>query len=232
MIVWYLLCGAWCVVPQSHCESKHISIDRLRVPSKILTVTNNFCCKTFSLIQCIYSEQMLDTTQTHSLTTEMAPKWMAKTRNICGWMNACADLLAHQQEKGSCKTNWQNNLLLRYFGTSLRSMCRVRTAIPRELNEIPFQTVPLSSLFNSQKMNFQLVCCFVTQLKSIDSVNVIFYWSFTSRTAVVDNTKSQGQMWTGCSHGQYLMLWILLSILQCPGILHTAENISGLLELS
>lgn len=172
------------MVPQSHCESKHISIDRLRVPSKILTVTNNFCCKTFSLIQCIYSEQMLDTTQTHSLTTQMAPKWMAKTRNICGWMNACADLLAHQQEKRSCKTNWQNNLLLRYFGTSLRSMCRVRTAIPRELNEIPFQTVPLSSLFNSQKMNFQLVCCFVTQLKSIDSVNVIFYWSFTSRTAL------------------------------------------------
>lgn len=130
-------------------------------------MTNNFCCKTLSLIQCLINS---DTTQTHSLTTQMAPKWMVKTRNICGRMNTCADLLAHQQEKRSCKTNWQNNLVLRYFGTSLRSMCRVRTAIQRELNEIPFQTVPLSSLFNSQKMNFQSVCCFVTQLKSIDSV--------------------------------------------------------------
>lgn len=223
--------GAW--FPQSHCESKHISINGLRVPSKILTVTNNFCCKTFSLIQCIYSEQMLDTTQTHSVTTQMAPKWMAKTRNICGWMNACADLLAHQQEKRSCKTNWQNNLVLRDFGTSLRSMCRVRTAIQRELNKIPSQTVPLSSLFKSQKMNFQLVCCFVTQLKSIDSVKCDILLIFHIQNSGCGRYQKTGTnvdrlfSWT-ISDAMDFALYLAVPWY----ILHTAENISGLLELS
>ena len=112
-------------------------------------------------------------------------------------------------------------------------MCRVRTAIQRELNKIPFQTVPLSSLFKSQKMNLQLVCCFVTQLKSIDSVKCDILLIFHIQNSGCGRYQKTGTnvdrlfSWT-ISDAMDFALYLAVSWY----ILHTAENISGLLELS